>query len=111
MWHARQGGADAAAVVQYLIAVGDADVQPGTVPLAMADRDAMVGKYTYGSGPRDHFTVEVRRDMAGRDQLVMERPVQPPVKTSITWGIWCSFQPASRAQRSRLPGKGRRSHD
>jgi hypothetical protein len=38
------------------------------------DRDAIVGKYTYGAGPRDYFTVEVRRDMSGRDQLVIERP-------------------------------------
>jgi hypothetical protein len=77
MWHARQGGADAAAVVQYLTAVGDADVQPATQPLAVADRDALAGKYTYGSGPRDFFTIEVRRDMLGRDQLTIERPSAP----------------------------------
>lgn len=74
MWHARQGGPDAAAVVQYLAAVGDADVTPATVPLAALDRDALVGKYTYGSGPRDYFTVEVRRDMLKREQLMIERP-------------------------------------
>jgi hypothetical protein len=77
MWHAKQGGPDAAAVVQYLTSVGDADVQPTTVPLAAPDRDALVGKYTYGSGPRDYFTIEVRRDMLGRDQLVIERPGAP----------------------------------
>jgi len=77
MWHAKQGGPDAAAVVQYLTAVGDADVPPTTSPLAAPDRDALVGKYTYGSGPRDNFTIEVRRDMLGRDQLVIERPGAP----------------------------------
>ncbi len=77
MWHAKQGGPDAAAVVQYLTAVGDADVQPTTVPLAAPDRDAIVGKYTYGAGPRDYFTVEVRRDMQKREQLVIERPGAP----------------------------------
>jgi hypothetical protein len=77
MWHAKQGGPDAAAVAQYLTAVGDADIQPTTLPLAVPDRDAIVGKYTYGSGPRDSFTVEVRRDMLGRDQLVIERPGAP----------------------------------
>ena len=77
MWHAKQGGPDAAAVVQYLTAVGDADVAPATLPLAAPDRDAIVGKYTYGSGPRDYFTIEVRRDMLGRDQLVIERPGAP----------------------------------
>lgn len=74
MWHAKQGGADAAAVVQYLTAVGDADLQPATVPLEVPDRDALVGRYTYGSGPRDSFTIEVRRDMQGREQLQIERP-------------------------------------
>lgn len=77
MWHAKQGGPDAAAVVQYLTAIGDADVQATTVQLAAPDRDVLVGKYTYGSGPRDYFTVDVRRDMQGRDQLGIERPGAP----------------------------------
>ena len=73
MWHARQGGTDADAVVQYLTALGDADVPPPTSPLAVPDRDALVGTYTYGSGPRDHFTIEVRTDMLKREQLTIER--------------------------------------
>jgi hypothetical protein len=77
MWHARQGGADAAAVVQYLTTVGDADVSPATAPLDAADRDAIVGTYTYGPGPRDTFTVETRRDMQGRDQVTIERAGAP----------------------------------
>jgi hypothetical protein len=77
MWHAKQGGADAAAVVQYLTAVGDADVPPATLPLAVPERDALAGKYSYGSGPRDYFTIEVRRDMLGRDQLTIERSGAP----------------------------------
>lgn len=77
MWHARQGGADAAPVVRYLTGLGDADVSPATVPLDLMDRDALVGTYTYGTGPRDHFTVEVRRDMLGRDQLTIERKGAP----------------------------------
>ena len=77
MWHAKQGGPDATAVVQYLTAVGDADVPPPTSPLAPPDRDALVGRYTYGPGPRDHFTIEVRRDMLGRDQLTIERSGAP----------------------------------
>ena len=77
MWHAKQGGPDAAAVVQYLTAVGDADVPPPTLPLAVPDRDALVGTYTYGSGPRDYFTIEVRRDMLGREQLTIERSGAP----------------------------------
>jgi hypothetical protein len=77
MWHAKQGGPDAAAVVQYLTALGDADVSPATVPLETPERDATVGRYTYGPGPRDYFTIEVRRDMLGRDQLTIERAGAP----------------------------------
>lgn len=74
MWHAKQGGPDAAPVVQYLTALGDADTPPATVALNAADRDRLPGTYTYGSGPRDSFTVDVRRDMQGREQLTIERP-------------------------------------
>ena len=77
MWHAVQGGADALPVVQYLTGLGDADVSPTTAPLEVADRATLVGKYTYGPGPRDHFTLEVRRDMLGRDQLTIERTGAP----------------------------------
>ncbi len=74
MWHARQGGRDAAPVAEYLAALGDADVPTATLPLAPANRDAIAGSYVYGQGPRDRLTVEVRRDQAGRDQLTIERP-------------------------------------
>ena len=67
--HARAGGADAAAVVTYLQQVGDADTRPATVALAPADRDAVVGRYGFGTGPRDHLTVDVRNDLLG-----IERP-------------------------------------
>lgn len=77
MWHARQGGADAVAVVQYLDAVGDADVSPATSPLADADRDAIAGTYTFGPGARDTLTIDVRRDMRGRDQVTLERAGAP----------------------------------
>ncbi len=65
--HARTGGA--AAVVAYLEGVGGADVRLPTQPLAAADRDAVVGKFVFGPGPRDHFVVAVQND-----QLGLERP-------------------------------------
>jgi len=70
--HARSGGPAAAAVVTYLESVGGADVRPPTVPLTPAEREAVVGRYTFGPGPRDRFDVEVRNDMLG-----MERPGAP----------------------------------
>ena len=66
--HAKAGGPDAAAVVQYLAALGDADTPLATQPLASADRDAVVGKYVYGPGPRDFFVIDVQQDRLGIDR-------------------------------------------
>ena len=69
MSHAKAGGADAASVVQYLTALGDADVPAPTQPIEPSERDTLVGKYVYGPGPRDHFIVDVRQD-----RIAIERP-------------------------------------
>src|SRR6187455_341062 len=66
--HARAGGPDAAAVVQYLSTLGDADTPTPVEPLPPADRDALVGKYVYGPGPRDYFTIDVEQDRLGIDR-------------------------------------------
>src|SRR5687767_3442976 len=66
--HARAGGADAMAVVEYLKRLGDADSPTPTQPLAPADRDALVGKYVYGPGPRDYLSIDVQRDVLGIDR-------------------------------------------
>jgi hypothetical protein len=63
--HARTGGADSAAVVTYLEGLGGADVRTTTQPLASADRDAVVGRYRFGPGARDHFDIEVEREQLG----------------------------------------------
>jgi hypothetical protein len=68
MSHARAGGPDAAAVVQYLASLGDADTPTPTQPLEPADRDALAGKYVYGPGPRDFFTIDVQQDQLGIDR-------------------------------------------
>ena len=78
MSHAKAGGPDAAAVVQYLAALGDSDTATPTQPLEPADRDALAGKYVYGPGPRDHFVIDVQPDRpSGRDQLGIDRPNGP----------------------------------
>ncbi len=68
MAHARAGGNDAAAVVEYLKGLGDADQRTPVAPLDPADRDAVAGKYVYGPGPRDFFFVSVERDVLGIDR-------------------------------------------
>ena len=68
MSHAKAGGPDAAAVIQYLAMLGDADTPTPTQPLETRDRDALVGKYVYGPGPRDHFVIDVQQDRLGIDR-------------------------------------------
>lgn len=63
--HARAGGKDAEAVAAYLEAIGGADVHPPTAPLTPADRDAVIGQYSWGAGASDRFTVDVRNDLLG----------------------------------------------
>ena len=79
MSHAKAGGPDAAAVVQYLAALGDADTPTPTQPLEPADRDALVGKYVYGPGPRDFFTIDLQPDFFERSvqRLGIDRPNGP----------------------------------
>jgi hypothetical protein len=72
MSHARAGGKDAEPVVEYLTSVGDADRPIPTQPVAPADRETLAGKYVYGPGPRDYFTVDVVKD-----QLGINRPSGP----------------------------------
>jgi hypothetical protein len=60
MAHAKAGGAGAAAVLQYLTTLGDADTPTPMLPLDPADRDALPGKYVYGPGPRDYFTIDLQ---------------------------------------------------
>jgi hypothetical protein len=70
MAHAKAGGPDAAQVVKYLEGVGDADRRPPTAPLDPADRDAIVGRYVFGPGPRDHFDI----DLSNTGQVGIARP-------------------------------------
>jgi hypothetical protein len=69
--HARTGGPSAAEVVKYLESIGGADRQLPTERLETADRDAVVGEYVFGAGPRDYFAVDVQEDRLG-----IERPGQ-----------------------------------
>ena len=66
--HARAGGTDAAAVVQYLTVLGGADTPAPSATLESADRDALVGTYVFGPSPRDHFIVDVQNDRLGIDR-------------------------------------------
>jgi hypothetical protein len=57
--HARAGGPGAVEVVKYLESVGDADPKYTNEPLSEADRAAIAGIYTYGSGATEKLTVVI----------------------------------------------------
>ena len=91
MAHARAGGADAAAVVEYLKGLGDADIPLPSADIAPAERDALVGKYVYGPGPRDYFTVDVQRAFGSTPSrpaqaLGIDRPSAPSRRELIHTG-------------------------
>jgi len=102
MSHAKAGGPDALPVVQYLAALGDADTPLPTQPLTAADRDALVGKYVYGPGPRDFFTIDVQQDRLGID-----RPNSPSRRFLLHTGNLVFF-PNRRADREDRPRAGER---
>lgn len=57
--HARSGGERSAEVVKYLTAVGDADIPYTNLPLTDADKTAIAGTYSFGSGSTERFIVAV----------------------------------------------------
>jgi hypothetical protein len=106
MAHARAGGPEAEPVARYLAALGDADLPLGAAPLASADRDALVGRYVFGTGPRDYFDVDVERD-----QLGIGRPGGPARRALTHAGDWVFFPagaPSVRVAFARVDGTVRR---
>ncbi len=92
MSHAKAGGAGCGrgrAVPRGARRCGHADADAA----ARARRIAMrcVGKYVYGPGPRDYFTVDVQQDRLGID-----RPARRRGGSWCTPATWCSFRPACR---------------
>jgi hypothetical protein len=81
MAHAKAGGPESAAVVQYLAGLGTADLPTPTRPLDSADRDALAGKYAYGPGARDYFTVGIRQE-----RVELDRPGGPGKHTIMHTG-------------------------
>jgi hypothetical protein len=63
--HARAGGAQADAVLQFLTALGAAAPAVPVVPLGDADRASLEGRYTFGPGPRDAFIVKSQGTLWG----------------------------------------------
>lgn len=65
MVHARNGGPHAAAVVQFLESLGDADLPLTNEALAPEARASLEGRYVFGERPRDRFVVGVQQNQLG----------------------------------------------
>ncbi len=65
MVHAKNGGPRAAAVVQFLESLGDADLPLPNEPLAPEERASLEGRYVFGDRPRDRFVVDVQQNQLG----------------------------------------------
>ena len=105
MAHARAGGADAAAVVQYLATLGDADTPLPSTTLDPVDRDALAGTYVYGPGPRDYFTIDVQQERLGID-----RPGGPSRRGLIHTGNMVFFPAGVPTAKIAFAREGREGH-
>ena len=63
--HARAGGAQAAPVLQFLTSLGEPVPSVPVVPLSDAERSSLDGRYVFGAGPRDAFTVKTQGNLWG----------------------------------------------
>ena len=61
MVHAKAGGAQAAPVVAWLEALGDANLPYRDEPLSADERASLEGRYRFGDRPRDSFVVTQQR--------------------------------------------------
>lgn len=63
--HARAGGETSAPVLAYLESVGGADRTVPTEPITAEQKAGLLGRYSFGPGPRDVFEVVDVRDQLG----------------------------------------------
>jgi hypothetical protein len=63
--HARAGGAQADPVFQFINTLGAAAPSVPVIPLSDVDRTSLEGRYTFGAGPRDAFTVKSQGTLWG----------------------------------------------
>jgi len=68
--HAKNGGAPAAAVVEYLQSLGDADPRYTDLPVTDGDTAAIAGEYAFGKGATERLKV-AKNDRGG---LTIQRP-------------------------------------
>ena len=62
--HARNGGEPAAAVLEYLEGLGDADPSgPETIEMSADQRRQFIGVFSFGSGARDNLEVTENREV------------------------------------------------
>jgi hypothetical protein len=61
--HARAGGDDAAAAVEFLATIPEADIPEPDLPLSEEERSPLLGSYRYGTGESEVFEVKFARQL------------------------------------------------
>ncbi len=69
MSHARSGGEQSRAVVEYLKSAGDADIGATSIEITSAQKKMYIGRYSFGKGDNDIFEVVTNR----RGSLAIKR--------------------------------------
>jgi hypothetical protein len=98
--HAKAGGAQAAAVYQYLEQVGDAG-GPKTEPISDEEKTALTGMYVFGRAAADRFDVSV-----DKGQLMFKRPGMPFGRPMNHVGGHAFFPAGAAAVRIRFASDG-----
>jgi hypothetical protein len=77
MHHARKGGPESQAVLDYLTTLGDADIGPAVQPITDADLQALVGEYRFADGDAGRLSVTLKEGTLSVKRLPegMNRPL------------------------------------
>ncbi len=95
--HARAGGPENAAMVEWLTSLGDADVRPASISVSAEDRRLVAGTYRFGDGDTEVWLVDELREQLGLTRGGRNRQVLWCVSADETgWTFFPSGAPAVR---------------
>jgi len=60
--HARVGGPESSAVLEYLETLGDANLTQTSEPLTQDEKEMYVGEYSFGDGPSDKLSINLDKN-------------------------------------------------
>lgn len=104
--HARNGGPESRAVVEYLTALGDADQRPATLAVTEAARARITGTYRFGEGDRDVLVIDDVRGQLGISRPGRARQLLWCVESDATG--WTFFPSGATPVRIKVHSEGAR---